>query len=111
MPQSGLSNRDRFINLNQMQTSRVFTMKWSTPCKRPPSALDLARSAEANWNGKRALVASERRQKSTFSSAAPATTFMRLKRRIKVFTHPLTSFDTGLPVLDTHFEGSPARPC
>jgi hypothetical protein len=84
MPQSGHPNRcDRFINLNQTQASRVFTVKWSTPCKRPPSAPDLARSVAANWNGKRAWAASEGRQKSTFSSAADATTFIRSKRRIR----------------------------
>jgi hypothetical protein len=68
--------------------------------------LELARTAAANWNGKQALVASKRGQKSTFSSAKAATTFRRSTRRLKV-TKPIT-IDCSTP-FDTRLLASGSR--
>ena len=58
----------------------------------PTSILGLVRTAEVNSNIKRALPASRRGQKSTFSRAKAATIFIRLRAVIDI----TTSFDTGL---------------
>ena len=74
--------RPVLLDLNHMQSGRVSTVKWNTSCKLPASVLEPAPTAAASWNGKRALIASGRRQKSTFSCAAAATTFVRWNAKL-----------------------------